>query len=215
MENMRIAILGPQGSGKGTQAVMIAEKYGLSHIDMGKELRKRQETDDELGRMIKEIMLRGDMLPDDVPYKIFHEQVSLNNNKFIVDGFPRSIEQLRMALQITEFDVALYIKISDEEAVRRISKRKICDKCKKTYIWNDNMSPKCDCGGNIIQREDDTQEAVMKRLSLYHQNTELLIREYTDKNILIEVDGEQEISKVFEDASNAIDNIMSKDTRAV
>jgi adenylate kinase len=209
MEIIKIAILGPQGSGKGTQAELISQKYELFHIDMGQELRKRQQVNDDFGNMIKEKISRGELLSDEIPYKIFSEKLLMHDSGYIVDGFPRVIEQLRLAEQITIFDLAIYVKISDDESVRRLEKRRICDKCGKIYIWKEGMDNKCECSGNIIQRVDDTPEAIRKRLILYHENTELLIREYSDRGILVEINGEQDIKDVFNDICLFVDEKIS------
>jgi len=197
MENMKLLILGPQGSGKGTQAELISKEYNLLHIDMGSSLRERQKTDDELGKFIREIISKGELLPDEIPFRIVSEKIRDNDKRFLVDGFPRNVEQLKLAEQITQFDAAIYVKISDEEAIRRIEKRRVCEKCGKTYIYQEGMKMDCICGGRIVQRADDTPEAIKKRLSLYHAQTELLIREYTDRNILLEINGEQTVEEVF------------------
>ncbi len=199
MDNMKIVILGPQGSGKGTQAELISKEYDLMHIDMGSSLRERQKTVDELGLLIRETISKGDLLPDDIPFRIISEKIKDYNKGFLVDGFPRNVEQLKLAEQITQFNVAIYVKISDEEAVRRIEKRRVCEKCGKTYIYQEGMKLECGCGGKIVQRTDDTPEAIKKRLSLYHAQTELLIREYTDRNILLEINGGQMIEAVFDE----------------
>ena len=214
MENIRIAILGPQGSGKGTQAELISKKYGLLHIDMGSSLRERQKKDDEIGRMMREIISRGELLPNDIPFSILKERLSENNKSFIIDGFPRNTDQLGMALEVTSFDMAIYVRISDEESVRRLGKRRICSSCKKIYIWHDGMRMECECGGKIVQRDDDRPDAIMKRLMVYHEQTELLLREYIDMNILSEINGEQGIEEVFNDICVAIENnIMMRGTR--
>jgi adenylate kinase len=209
MENIRIVILGPQGSGKGTQAQRIAEKYGLMHIDMGSQLRQRQKVDDELGMMMREIISRGDLLPNDIPFSILKEKIQADQG-FIIDGFPRNVEQLELLEQISGLDMALYVKISDVESVRRLEKRRVCSKCSKIFIWSEGMDMTCSCGGKIMQREDDTPEAITKRLLLYHEQTELLIREYTDRDILVEINGEQPIDDVFSEICDRIDKKITE-----
>lgn len=208
MADLHIAILGPQGSGKGTQAALISQKYEITHVDLGHELRDRQKINDELGKVIRETISRGELLPDHIPFKILKEKLENIKKGFILDGFPRDSEQLAMTNEITTLTLALYIKISDEEAVKRLEKRRICDKCGKIYTWNEGMSSICECKGNIVQREDDKPEAILKRLALYHKETELLIREYSDKKILREINGEQTVEEVFSEICTEIDSIL-------
>ncbi len=212
----RIIILGPQGSGKGTQAELIKEHYNLLHIDMGSELRKIEQQNNELGRKIKELIDKGELVPDSITLKIFEEKLkSIENNEehkgFISDGFPRNEKQLYLIdEEFTKelFNIALYIKISDEEAIKRISKRRICN-CngeeKIISIEEKEKIRECEKKGcKIIHREDDKEEAIKKRLELYHKQTELLLRDFYDRNILIEINGEQSIEEVFEEIKNKI-----------
>ncbi len=213
----RIIILGPQGSGKGTQAELIKEHYNLLHIDMGSELRKIEQQNNELGRKVKELIDKGELVPDSITLKIFEEKLkSLLEEEnyyegFISDGFPRNEKQLYLIdEEFTKelFNIALYIKISDEEAIKRISKRRICN-CngeeKIISIEEKEKIRECEKKGcKIIHREDDKEEAIKKRLELYHKQTELLLRDFYDRNILIEINGEQSIEEVFEEIKNKI-----------
>ncbi len=214
---LRIIILGPQGSGKGTQAELIKEHYNLLHIDMGSELRKIKQKNDELGRKVKELIDKGNLVPDEITLKIFEKKLlELKKNNFkgiISDGFPRNEKQLYLLDEVLGkkfFNIALYIKISDEEAVRRTSKRRIC-KCKNGEKIEEKIitiEKKEECikkGCEVIHREDDKEEAIKHRLELYHKKTELLIRDFYDRNILIEINGEQTIKKVFEEIKNKIE----------
>ncbi len=220
----RIIILGPQGSGKGTQAELIKEYYNLLHIDMGLELRKLEQQNNELGIKIKSIIDKGELVPDSITLKIFEKKIKEleeNNKKFegfISDGFPRNEKQLYLIDEEFSkelFNIALYIKISDEEAVKRISKRRICN-CngeeKTISIEDKEKIEECKSKGcKIIHREDDKEEAIKKRLELYHKQTELLLRDFYDRKILIEINGEQTIKEVFEEIKNKIKNKIEKE----
>ncbi len=213
---LRIIILGPQGSGKGTQAELVKEHYNLLHIDMGSELRKIENQNNELAKKIKEIIDKGDLVPDEITLKIFEKKLQeLKSSEkkykgFISDGFPRNEKQLKLLNKNLGdvFNIALYIKISDEEAIKRISKRRICYCNDKEIILSiDDVEKIKECEKNnckIIHREDDKEEAIKHRLELYHKETELLLRDFYDKNILIEINGEQTIEKVFEEIKEKI-----------
>lgn len=177
--NIRITLLGPQGSGKGTQAKMICEKYNLLHIDLGSELRKVEKEDSDMGRRVKALIDAGDMVPDEISFHIFERLVdkakeSESLNGFVADGFPRTEPQLKEAYQVTSFEAAILIEVTEEESVNRLLKR-----------------------AEIEHRPDDTEDAIRHRLKLYHEDTEPLITDYSEKGILLRINGEQSIEEVF------------------
>jgi adenylate kinase len=208
---MNLIILGPQGCGKGTQARKLAEKFDLVHIDMGKALRQVATGGSELGKEIDEIIhVRKELVPARITKEVLH--IKLNSipreQGIILDGVPRNLEQLEYinsALQ--EFgrhlDKVFFVKISEDESVERISKRVVCAKCKKVFILGKNiqsLKEKCPkCQGEIIQRIDDTEKGVRKRLEIFCEETLSAIEEYKKEGVLTEINGEQEVEEVFEE----------------
>ncbi|MBT6689811.1 nucleoside monophosphate kinase [archaeon] len=202
---MKLIFVGPQGSGKGTQAKRIARKFGLCHISTGDLLR---EVDGELKTEVDKIMSRGDLVSDELIVRILKEKLESDECKsgFILDGFPRNVAQVEELAKITEIDRVVEIAISDEESVRRISGRRGCGKCGAIYNIATAPKPKVegvcdDCGGELIQRKDDNEEALRERLKVYHEDTESILERYTS----VRVDGEQSIEKVFEGVVEVLD----------
>ncbi|MFA6973895.1 MAG: nucleoside monophosphate kinase [Parcubacteria group bacterium] len=208
---MNIIILGPQGSGKGTQAELLAKKYNLEHFDTGKSLRQVALLDTSLGKEIHEIiMVRKELVPSRILREILHLELnSLPREQGIVfDGIPRNAEQAEYfdaALQ--EFgrkvDKVFFIKLSEEEAIGRISKRWVCRKCKNNLIMGKDIhseGEKCpQCGGEVVQREDDSPSGVRKRLAIFQEDTMPVIEKYKEKGLVVEISGAQPIEKVLAD----------------
>jgi len=207
---MNIVILGPQGSGKGTQAEKLAQKFDAEHIDMGKFLREVALLETPLGKEIHEIInIKKELVSDKILRKVIHLKImGLPRELGIVfDGVPRNIEQLNYFEEVLresgrKIDKAILIKLSEKESLERISKRRVCEKCKKVFILGkdiQNEKEKCDvCEGQIIQRIDDTKEGVMKRLKIFEQETMPMSEYYKKQGKFIEIDGDKEIEKVFE-----------------
>ena len=196
---MKLIFVGPQGCGKGTQAKIVAEKLGICHISTGDLLRA---VEGGLKEEIKSYTDEGKLVPDELIVRILKERVLQDDcdNGFILDGFPRNVAQAEELDKIMDVDKVIEIVISDDESVRRIGGRRNCGEC--GAIWNVNTSPKpadaskCDkCGGELIQRVDDNEESLRKRLEIYHRDTEPILERYTS----IKIDGEQSIEKVSED----------------
>jgi adenylate kinase len=210
---MRFVILGAPGAGKGTQAALLAKKLNLAHIASGDIFRQAQESGTELGMLAKSYMEKGMLVPDDVTIKMILERISAPDCAygFVLDGFPRTIEQaqaLERTLGKEGVDRVLYIKVPSEELVRRLSGRWLCRYCQTPYHMVNNppkVEGKCDlCGGELYQRPDDREEAVRKRIEVYHAQTMPLIDYYLKQGKLVEVDGEGSIDKISEDLIAAI-----------
>ncbi len=196
---MNLIFVGPQGSGKGTQAKKVAGKFGLCHVSIGDLLRGVRGV---LKIEIDRVMSKGDLVPDDLTVKILKERLERRDcsKGFILDGFPRTISQAKELERIANIDKVVEIVISDEEAVKRISGRRSCVKC--GAIYNVNTSPKpsvkgvcVKCGGKLIQRKDDNESALRERLKVYHKETESVLDMYDS----FRIDGEQSIEKVTAD----------------
>jgi adenylate kinase len=201
---MRLIFVGPQGCGKGTQAKIIAEKTGMCHISTGDLLRA---TEGDLRKEIDSYTDSGNLIPDELMIRILKERISKGDCErgFILDGFPRNLNQAKELDKIMSVDKVIEIAISDDESVRRISGRRNCPDC--GFIWNVNTSPKpkdfskCDkCGAELTQRVDDNEESLRKRLEIYHRDTEPILGHYDS----VKIDGEQPIEKVTEDILNSL-----------
>ena len=207
---MKIVMLGAPVAGKGTQAIKIADKYDIPHISTGDIFRANIKGGTELGQKAKSYIDKGELVPDEVTIGMLLDRIAQDDckNGYVLDGFPRTIpqaESLTEALksQGDRIDFALNIDVPDEAIIKRMSGRRACPKCGATYhiVY---AAPKteniCDkCGTELIIRSDDKPETVKDRLNVYHQQTEPLIAYYKTAGVLREVDGTQELPKVFED----------------
>ena len=202
---MKVIILGMPGSGKGTQAKQIVAKYAIPQISTGDMLREIAKQDSELGKKVKSLIDNGILVPDDVTFEVLKKRLEGDDcrNGFLLDGYPRNINQAELLDKITKIDFIIYLKVSDETVVKRISSRRTCRNCGAIFNLITNPPKQddiCDlCGGELYQREDDREDAVRKRLDVYHNETEPMVDYYREKGILHEVDGEQASEKLFED----------------
>ncbi len=200
---MNIILLGAQGSGKGTQAQLLKEKYNLIHVSTGDLLR---ETTDE---KIKQQMKEGKLISDEQIIKLIKEKLS-GEEGAILDGFPRTLGQAEALDEITHIDGVIELKLTDEEALKRLSGRKTCKNCKTVY-GTENPSKKqgkCDkCTGELYQREDDKPEAIKKRLTAYHEETEPLIEYYKPRKIVHTVDASKSIKEIFANLCKIIEEL--------
>ncbi|MCR4436241.1 MAG: adenylate kinase [Clostridiales bacterium] len=212
---MRIILLGAPGSGKGTQAVVISQRLKIPHISTGDIFRSNIKNGTELGKKAKEYMDKGLLVPDELTIDIVKDRLQQEDckNGFILDGFPRTIPQaeyLDNALKEMgiKLDIALNIHVPDEEIIKRMSGRRVCPKCGMTYHTENNPPKKgnlCDgCGSEVVQRDDDKEETVIKRLKTYHDQTEPLIDYYTKQGIVVKVDGTAGIEATTQDVFNAL-----------
>ncbi len=205
---MKIIMLGAPGAGKGTQAIMIAEKYGIPHVSTGDIFRANIKNGTELGREAKKYMDQGLLVPDELTVKILLDRVAKEDCQkgYVLDGFPRTIPQaevLDKALTEMEdaIDVAVNVDVPDENIIRRMSGRRACLSCGATYHI-EHVPPKtegiCDhCGQPLVLRDDDKPETVKNRLKVYHDQTQPLIDYYAGKGILRTVDGTRSMNDVF------------------
>ena len=204
---MKIIMLGAPGAGKGK---MIAEKCGIPHISTGDIFRANIKNGTELGAKAKEYMDKGLLVPDELVCDLVVDRIQQADCEkgYILDGFPRTIPQaeaLENALNAIEqkLDYAIDIDVPDENIINRMSGRRACVGCGATYhvLFNPTkVEGKCDvCGESLILRDDDKPETVKKRLDVYHTQTQPLIDFYTERKVLVEVDGTQSMDKVFDD----------------
>jgi len=211
-----VVLLGPPGSGKGTQAKRLVDALGTPHVSSGDLFRHHLSEETELGLMAKSYMEEGELVPDDVTVKMVIERISQPDceDGVILDGFPRTLTQaeaLAEALEEQEQEVTVVplIKVSDEEVMRRLTARRVCEDCGAVYnlIFNPpEEEGVCDvCGGELYQREDDNPETVRHRLYTYYKETSPLIGYYFARDLLVEVDGEQSVDEVNEALREAIE----------
>ena len=207
---MRLILLGPPGAGKGTQAAGIVEKYKIPHISTGDIFRKNIKEGTDLGKKAKEYMDQGLLVPDELTVGLVTDRLSQDDckNGFMLDGFPRNVAQ---AEQLDAFlkevgmalDKVINIEVDKEKLVARAVGRRICKSCGATYHIVYAPTAKegiCDkCGGELILRDDDKPETVLKRLGVYHEQTQPLIDYYTKEGILKSVDGTKDLEEVFAD----------------
>jgi adenylate kinase len=205
---MRIIMLGAPGAGKGTQAKMISEKYGIPHISTGDIFRSNIKNGTELGKKAKTYMDQGQLVPDELTCDLVVDRIAKDDakNGYVLDGFPRTIPQaeaLKSALEKRgeKIDFAIDVDVPDENIVTRMSGRRACVSCGATYHIVYNPPKKegiCDsCGSSLVLRDDDKPETVKKRLDVYHKQTQPLIDYYQKDGVLVKVDGTQEIDTIF------------------
>jgi len=202
-----IILLGAPGAGKGTQAVMLAEKLKLVQIASGDLFRQALQKETDLGKQAKVFMEKGQLVPDEITIRMVLERLAAPDIKkgAILDGFPRNIKQageLDKALekQAKSIDRVIYIKVSEGELLKRLSGRWICRQCQAPYHEVDNpprVKGKCDrCGGELYQRADDNVATVKKRLEVYFAETSPLIDYYKKASKLLEINGEGSAAEV-------------------
>lgn len=207
---MHILLMGPPGAGKGTQAAKLVEKFNVPHISTGDMFRAAVKEGTELGKQAKACMDSGQLVPDSVTIGIVKERLAKPDCKegFILDGFPRTIEQAdALDRTLTELGIKLdrviNIDVPAEDLISRMTGRRICKSCGATYHVAFNPSQldgKCDnCGGELYQRDDDREETVTKRLTVYKAQTQPLIDYYRAQGLYTEIDGRQEIDQVLHD----------------
>ena len=205
---MKIIMLGAPGAGKGTQAKMIADKYGVPHISTGDIFRANIKNGTELGMEAKKYMDQGLLVPDELTVRILLDRVAQDDckNGYVLDGFPRTIPQAEVLdSELTKpgdhIDYAINVDVPDENIVKRMSGRRACLTCGATYHI-EHVPPKkegiCDvCGSELVLRDDDKPETVKNRLNVYHEQTQPLIDFYTEKGVLKTVDGTVPMEEVF------------------
>ena len=196
---MNIIIIGPQGSGKGTQAKFISEKFNIPHISTGDLIRNYEG---ELKEEIDGTINQGNLITDELMIKILRERINNSDTKegFILDGYPRNISQAKLLKSILQISTVLEITLSDEEAINRLSSRLSC-KCGAVFnkLTNPPTQPNTcnNCHSQLYQREDDKPEAIKKRLEVYKKQTQPIINYYKENNIeIITINGEQSIESI-------------------
>jgi adenylate kinase len=202
----RLVLLGKQGAGKGTQAARLAERYSIAHVATGDLFRAAVAAGTPAGKEAERYMNRGDLVPDDLVFRIVVERFTDGEpieHGFVFDGFPRTLrqaEKLEAALESHPLDVVINLDVPTDIVLDRIAGRRVCENCGTPY--HVHAPPKddwtCDvCGGKVVQRDDDTEEAVLRRLELYNEETVPIIDFYRELGRLVVVDGTGDGDEVF------------------
>jgi len=190
---MRIVMLGPPGSGKGTYASRLMAILGIPHISTGDLVREEIKAQTEVGRKIREYVDRGELVPDEVIIELLINRLRKTDAErgFILDGFPRTIKQADFLDRNIKLDLVINLNVPDEVIIQRLSNRLICRRCGAIYnrlTLKPRVDEICDlCGGELYQREDDKPEVIMERLEVYRKSTEPLIEYYRNKGILKDI----------------------------
>lgn len=218
---MNIVIVGPPGAGKGTQAVMISERYGIPHISTGDILREAVSQGTPLGMKAKRYMDRGELVPDEIVIEIIKDRLSKDDCErgFILDGFPRTTVQADALKAVLKgmgkgLDLVLNIDVEEDEIIRRLSLRRTCQRCGKVYhLIYDPPKKKgiCDaCEDKLHQRSDDMVDTIRNRLRVHRRQTEPLLSYYRKAGLLQTIKGKKSAREVFKDISSLIDRTLAR-----
>ncbi|MGQ4555144.1 adenylate kinase [Halobellus sp. GM3] len=207
-----ILLLGPPGAGKGTQSKRLADEFGLEHVTTGDALRANKGMDisgmDTEYDTPGEYMDAGELVPDEVVNAIVEEALS-SADGYVLDGYPRNLEQAEELSGMTDLDAVVYLSVDDDELVDRLTGRRVCPECGASYHVEFEPPAEegvCDeCGTELVQREDDTESTVRERLRVYQENTEPVVEHYREEGVLVEIDGEGTPDAVFESIVDVVD----------
>ncbi|MFC9645016.1 adenylate kinase [Streptomyces mirabilis] len=213
---MRIVLVGPPGAGKGTQAVRLAEKLRVPHISTGDLFRANVSQQTELGKLAKSYMDAGNLVPDEVTIAMVKDRIEQPDAEggFLLDGFPRNVQQAEALDQLLEtkgikLDAVLDLEVPEDEVVKRIAGRRIC-RNDSSHVFHVTYSPPkkegvCDvCGGELYQREDDSEETVRTRLEVYHTQTEPIIAYYKAQGLVVTISSLGPVDKITQRALKAL-----------
>lgn len=196
---MKAVFIGIQGSGKGTQASILSSKYKFKHINVGDIFRSNIKDETEIGKIIKEYVDNGQLVPDEIVLKMVKIELDKYTD-FILDGFPRNIKQAEFLVTNINIDNVINLLLNDEISKKRLMARRVCENCKADY----NMlfkQPKVDgicdiCGGKIIRRKDDTEKAIQQRLNAFHNETFPVIAFFKKQHLVTDINANQSIEKI-------------------
>ena len=205
---MKLILLGPVGSGKGTQARLIKEEYNLPHISTGEIFRTNIQNETELGKIAKQYIDNGDLVPEELVNKLVEDRIAQDDcaNGFILDGYPRNIAQAKFLESITNIDIALMIDLSEEKIIERLSSRRMCSKCNQPTSLDWMVDGKCEkCGGDCYVRDDDKQEVIKMRL-VKQAVPQDVIEFYKQKGVFSKIDA----TDVIEDTFALVKSVLDK-----
>lgn len=204
-KRLRAVLFGPQGSGKGTQGRMLADYFGVPLIGSGELFRAEIQEKTALGNLVTSYVNRGALVPDELVNAVVQKQLKAIavDRGFLLDGYPRNVDQAESLDKVVKINLALQIKIGDPESLRRLLGRRQCTGCKTIFHIQDNppaVANVCDaCGKGLVQRDDDREDVIRTRLEAYHFMTEPLASYYRQQGVLLAVKGEQPIASLYEE----------------
>jgi len=204
---MNIIITGPPGSGKGTQAKMLAEKLNLQHISTGQAFRKEIEKKTELGQKIEESLNAGNLAPDEITIEIVKKRLAEEDCEkgWILDGFPRTLAQAKALDEFAKIDFVIDFAVPEEVSIERISARRECKSCGAIFGLAQGQPEKCTvCSGEVARRDDQDPEVIKKRLDVYNKQTQPLLDYYKPKNILYIIDGNRPVQEIFSELQKIV-----------
>lgn len=201
---MKIILLGPPGTGKGTQAERLSRILDIPHISTDEMFRQAAAEGSKLGVYARDNYWgKGQLVPDDITVKMVKERLEKKDCKegFILDGFPRTIPQADALDDIVQITYVLDIESSEKTIINRLTNRRQCDTCKKIYGLDvlPKKADQCDCGGQLMLRDDDREEVIRERMKVYRKQTEPLVKHYKKQGKLYVIDGEKPIKNILED----------------
>lgn len=219
MKKMKIAVIGTQASGKGTQSHILSVLMRAPAVSVGDLLRDMQTEDSDRGRSAKAEMAKGSFVPDDIIQPLVRGWVAKHPGGWIIDGFPRTLEQAEKCEDFFKPDAVVYLEVPDGVSMRRISYRRVCKNCKTNYnlITQPPMNPKgvCDvCGGELVKRADDTPELVEQRLKHFHEVTEPLKRWFAERKKLVLIDAKGSMPEVAREVQVRLEQFMRSKMRS-
>jgi adenylate kinase len=219
---VRLVILGAPGAGKGTQANIVSKVCNIPHISTGEIFRENIKTHTELGEKIQAYMDKGELVPDDITMGVIKNRLMQEDcvNGFILDGFPRTVNQADHLEQILSemnmsLDKVIDLDVPDDEILHRMLNRRVCSKCWAIYnaiYKKPKVDGKCDlCGADLMQREDDTEEVIKRRLEVYHWQTKPLVEYYKKEKLLVTIRGEIDVEHTCGKVIKAIVQVVTHD----
>ena len=209
---MTILFMGPQGSGKGTQAKLLAETFGLKHVSIGDLLRAEVKSGSDIGKIVESYMNQGKLVPAHINDAIVKKVLDSANSEIILDGYPRNVAQAEFLLTNTNVSLIIEIFLDEQESINRLSKRLICTANNKIFVEghvSDFDIAECKAlGGSIVKRDDDRPEAIKKRLAIYDGETRPVIDFLSSKGVnVIKIDGSPSVEEVFSSLSSVFKSL--------
>lgn len=206
---MKLILMGPVGSGKGTQAGLISARFGLPHISTGEIFRTNIKNNTELGKIAKSYIDNGELVPEELTNKLVADRLAQSDCKdgFILDGYPRNLSQAQFLETITDIDIALMIDLSEEKIIARLSSRRMCSKCAQPTALDWMVDGKCEkCGGEVYVRDDDKPEVIKNRLKKQAVSLEL-IDFYKNKGVFNKIDATDEVENTYALVKAVLDKV--------